>query len=215
MAKGIARYSLYTMTFLAVGVAIHAMRYDAVPANIYLGVDSAIREVIARVPIRALTHMIVGPIALLAGPWQFFPGLRARRPAVHRWTGRIYVAACMISGIGALFTAPYASGGPIASIGFTALAILWLGTTFAGWRMAVARKIEIHRILMRFSYALAFGAVTLRIQIPLGFIFFGFTSYRDMSVWLAYTSWIPNVLAVALYTAATSAQRRNVDALAT
>lgn len=215
MAKGIARYSLYTMTFLAVGVAIHAMRYDAVPANIYLGVDSAIRGVIARVPIQALTHMIVGPIALLAGPWQFFPGLRARRPAVHRWTGRTYVAACMISGVGALFTAPYASGGPIASIGFATLALLWLATTFAGWRMAVARKFEIHRILMRFSYALTFGAVTLRIQIPLGFIFFGFTSYRDMSVWLAYTSWIPNVLAVALYTVATSAQRRNVDALAT
>ena len=65
MAKGIARYSLYMMTFLAVGVAIHAMRYDAVPANIYLGVDSAIRGVIARVPIQALTHMILGPIALV------------------------------------------------------------------------------------------------------------------------------------------------------
>ncbi len=215
MAKGIAHYSLYMMTFLAVGVAIHAMRYDAVPANIYLGVDSAIRGVIARVPIQALTHMIVGPIALLAGPWQFFSGLRARKPAVHRWTGRTYVAACMISGVGALFTAPYASGGPIASIGFETLALLWLATTFAGWRMAVARKFELHRILMRFSYALTFGAVTLRIQIPLGFIFFGFTSYRDMSVWLAYTSWIPNVLVVALYTVATSAQRRNVDALAT
>lgn len=212
MAKGIARYSLYAMTFLAVGVALQSMRYDAVLANIYLGVDNAIREVIARVPVQALTHMIVGPIALLTGPWQFFPGLRARKPAVHRWTGRTYVAACIISGIGALFTAPYASGGPIASIGFTALAVLWLGTTFAGWRMAVARKFELHRLLMRFSYALTFGAVTLRIQIPLGFIFFGFTSYRDMSVWLAYTSWIPNVLAVAIYTLATSTRRRDTSA---
>ena len=215
MAKGIARYSLYLMTFLAVGVAIHAMRYDMVPANIYLGIDSAIRGVITRVPLQALTQMIVGPLALMTGPWQFFPGLRARRPAVHRWTGRTYVAACMISGVGALFTAPFASGGPVASVGFTTLAILWLGTTFAGWRMAVARKFEVHRILMRFSYALAFGAVTLRIQIPLGFMFFGFTSYREMSVWLAYTSWIPNVLAVAVYTLATSAQRRNASALAT
>jgi hypothetical protein len=215
LAKGIARYSLYLMTFLAVGVAIHAMRYDMVPANIYLGIDSAIRGVIGRVPVQALTHMVVGPIALMTGPWQFFPGLRARRPAFHRWTGRTYVAACMISGVGALLTAPFASGGPVASIGFTALAILWLGTTFAGWRMAVARKFELHRILMRFSYALAFGAVTLRIQIPLGFMFFGFTSYREMSVWLAYTSWIPNVFAVAAYTLATSAQRRNTNVLAT
>ena len=63
------------------------------------------------------------------------------------------------------------------------------------------------------AIALTFGAVTLRIQIPLGFIFFGFTSYREMSVWLAYTSWIPNVVAVGLYTLATSTQRKNADAL--
>ena len=80
--------------------------------------------------------------------------------------------------------------------------------------MAVARRFELHRILMRFSYALTFGPVTLRIQIPLGFVFFGFTSYREMSVWLAYTSCIPNVLAVGLYTLATRAPRRNANALA-
>lgn len=214
MEKGIARYSLYTMAFLAVGVAIHAMRYDAVPANIYLGVDSAIRGVIARVPIQALTHMIAGPIALLLGPWQFFPRLRARRPKLHRWTGRTYVAACLISGVGALFTAPFASGGPIASVGFTILAVLWIATTFTGWRAAVAQDFELHRMLMRFSYAMTFAAVTLRLQIPFGFAFFGFASYREMSVWLAYTSWIPNVIVVALYTLAQSVRRRDTPAIA-
>ena len=214
MEKGIARYSLYTMAFLAAGVAIHAMRYDAVPWNIYLGVDDAIRGVIERVPLQALTHMIAGPIALLAGPWQFFPRLRTNHPRIHRWTGRTYVAACIVSSIGALFTAPYASGGPIAGVGFALLGTLWLGTTVAGWRAAVARKFELHRILMRFSYAMAFGAVTLRLQIPFGFMFFGFTSYRDMSVWLAYTSWIPNVVVVALYTLATALRKRGPSAVA-
>lgn len=208
MEKEIARYSLYTMAFLAVGVAVHAMRYDAAPWNIYLGVDAAIRGVIERVPLQALTHMIAGPIALFAGPWQFFPRLRANHPAIHRWTGRIYVTACVFSGVGALFTAPFASGGPVASVGFMTLAVLWLGTTVGGWRSAVAKKFELHRTLMRFSYAMTFGAVTLRLQIPFGFMFFGFTSYRDMSVWLAYTSWIPNVIVVALYTLATAMRRR-------
>jgi hypothetical protein len=41
--------------------------------------------------------------------------------------------------------------------------------------------------------------VTLRLQIPLGFALFHFVSYRDMSVWLAYTSWLPNVAVVAIY----------------
>jgi len=206
--KGIARFGLYTMAFLAVGIAIQAMRYQAVPFNVFVGVDSDIRAVIARVPVQALTHMLIGPIALLTGPWQFFAGLRARHPKFHRWNGRIYVTACLISGIGALFTAPFASGGMVASIGFTLLALSWLGTTFAGWRLAVARNFAMHRIFMRFSYALTFAAVTLRLQIPLGFIFLGFTSYREMSVWLAYTCWIPNVIAVGLYTLARASRGR-------
>lgn len=204
MEKGIARFGLYAMAFLAVGVAIQSMRYDAVPLNIFLGVDNDIRAVIARVPVQALTHMLVGPIALLTGPWQFFANLRTKYPSLHRWNGRTYVATCMISGFGALLTAPFASGGVVASIGFTMLALSWLATTFAGWRFAVARNFALHRIFMRFSYALTFAAVTLRLQIPLGFIFLGFTSYREMSVWLAYTCWIPNVIAVALYTLAAS-----------
>jgi hypothetical protein len=69
-----------------------------------------------------------------------------------------------------------------------------------GWRTALQRNFEQHRIWMRYSYAMTFGAVTLRLQIPFGFIFFGFHSYAAMSVWLAYTAWIPNVIVVALYT---------------
>jgi hypothetical protein len=46
------------------------------------------------------------------------------------------------------------------------LALCWLGTTFAGWRAAVARNFALHRVLMRFSYGLAFAGVTLRLQIP-------------------------------------------------
>jgi hypothetical protein len=199
MENGIVRFGRYTLAFLAVGVGLHALRYTAVPANIWLGVDQGIRGVIEHVPLQALTHMIVAPIALLTGPWQFIPGLRARWPRLHRWTGRLYVLACVVAGIGALATAPFASGGPIAGLGFGILAVLWLWTTISGWRAAVNRKIDQHRIWMRFSYALTFGAVTLRLQIPFGFIFFHFHSYSEMSVWLAYTAWIPNVIVVAIY----------------
>lgn len=199
MENWIVRFGRYALAFLAAGVAVHALRYAAVPANHWFGIDEGIRGVIERVPLQALTHMIVAPIALLAGPWQFLPRLRASRPRLHRWMGRTYVAASVVAGIGALATAPFASGGPVAGIGFAVLAILWLGTTIAGWRAAVNRKFDQHRIWMRFSYAMTFSAVTLRLQIPFCFIFFGFHSYAEMSVWLAYTSWIPNVIAVALY----------------
>lgn len=42
---------------------------------------------------------------------------------------------------------------------------------------------------------MTFGAVTLRLQIPIGFIM-GYKNYSAMSVWLAYTAWIPNLLFV-------------------
>ena len=48
------------------------------------------------------------------------------------------------------------------------LAVCWVAVTAGAWLAAVQRKIELHRLLMRFSYAMTFGAVTLRMQIPLG-----------------------------------------------
>jgi len=201
MERGIGRFGLWTMGLLAVGVAAHATRFVAVPANIWLGVDEGIRSVVERVPLQALTHMIIAPIALFIGPFQFVPSLRARRPQLHRLMGRTYVAACTIAGVGALATAPYASGGPVAAIGFATLAFLWITVTLGAWRAAMVRNFDLHRLLMRFSYAMTFGAVTLRLQIPF-FFMAGFHSYTEASVWLAYTSWIPNVIVVGLWSMA-------------
>ena len=198
MERGIARIGRWTMGFLAIGVALYSLRFAGVPAHIWMGIDAGIRGVIERVPLQALTHMLIAPIALFVGPFQFNSRIRATRPRLHRTMGKIYVAACTIAGIAALATAPYASGGPIAGLGFATLAVCWIAATLGAWRAAVARKFDLHRLLMRFSYAMTFGAVMLRLQIPF-FFMAGFHSYSEASVWLAYTSWIPNVIAVALY----------------
>ena len=211
MERGISRFSLATMALLAVAVALYSFRFAAMPAHIWLGVDPGIRTAIERAPLQALTHMIIAPIALLVGPFQFFSSIRAKRPALHRLMGKIYVAACLIAGVAALATVPYASGGPIASLGFGILAFLWIATTFGAWRAAVARKFDLHRLLMRFSYAMTFGAVTLRIQIPF-FLMSGFHSYSEASVWLAYTAWIPNVIVVALWSMVAGLRRPAVAA---
>lgn len=194
----IGKSAFAIMALLAASVALYSLRFYGVPAGHWLDVDAGIREVIARVPVQALTHMLIAPIALLLGPFQFYPKLRTRYPQVHRWSGRVYVTACVVAGIAGLAASPYASGGPVAGLGFGILAVLWVSTTLGAWRAAVRRRFALHRLLMRFSYAMTFGAVTLRLQIPLGFVL-GYSSYSAMSVWLAYTSWIPNVVAVAIY----------------
>src|SRR5450631_584465 len=206
VGKYIARSGLALMALLAASVALYSLRFYGVLSDNWLDVDPGIRAVIARVPIQALTHMLIGPIALFLGPFQFYPELRAKYPLAHRWSGRVYVTACVAAGMAALVTSPYASGGPVAGLGFGILAVLWVSTTVGAWRAAVQGQFALHRLLMRFSYAMTFGAVTLRLQIPLGFML-GYPSYSAMSVWLAYTSWIPNVIVVALYSIARAIRR--------
>ncbi|SRR5258708_35984335 len=198
VGKYLVRSALAIMALLATGVALYSLRYYGVLVDSWLDVDPNIRAVITHVPIQALTHMLIAPIALLLGPFQFIPELRARFPQAHRWSGRVYVTACVVAGIGGLAASPYASGGPVAGLGFGILAVLWVGTTLGAWGAAMQRQFALHRLLMRFSYAMTFGAVTLRLQIPLG-LALGYPTYSAMSVWLAYSSWIPNVIVVALY----------------
>jgi uncharacterized membrane protein len=198
VAKRLARFGIVFMTVASLGVALYSLRYFAVLADFWPAVDEGIQGVVRRVPIQSLTHMLVAPIALLVGALQFIQPLRVRRPKMHRYLGRIYVVSCVVAGIAGVATALHASGGPVAGWGFGILGVLWVATTIGGWRAAVQRRLELHRVLMRFSYAMTFGAVTLRLQIPIGFAL-GYASYSEMSVWLAYTAWIPNVLAVAAY----------------
>lgn len=199
MTSASSRLGYLLVASLSAGIALYSLRFVAVPWNVWFGIGPEIMGTVKRVPIQALTHMIVAPVALLVGPFQFWAGLRARRPALHRWMGRTYVAACTIAGLGALATAPFASGGPVAGLGFGILAVLWLAATLGAWNAAMKRDFVMHRRLMRYSFAMTFAAVTLRLQIPIGIIFFHFPSYGPLSPWLAYTSWIPNVLVVWAY----------------
>jgi len=207
MQQRIAKFGLGFMVVSAVIVALFSLRFYGVPFGHWAPMDPRMRDLITAIPFRALTHMLIAPLALLIGALQFLPRLRARYPRAHRYIGRIYVASCVIAGVGALTMVPHALGGPVAGLGFGILAVLWIAATLGGWWAAVRRKLELHRLLMRLSYAMTFGGVTLRLQIPLGFLL-GFSSYAAMSVWLAYTSWIPNVIAVGVYTALERARKR-------
>jgi hypothetical protein len=107
------RLCMIIIALLAALVALYSFRFFGVLNGVWFGVDPGIREVIAGDPVGALTHMLVAPVALLLGPFQFIPRLRESHRAVHRWTGRVYVAACVIAGFAGPVTAFHASGGPV------------------------------------------------------------------------------------------------------
>lgn len=179
--------------FLSLGIALYGYRYLVPPMAV------APPDVAKNLMIRPwLTiHAGFAATALLIGPFQFVRGVRTARPHLHRWMGRIYVAACLIGGSAGLVLAYGTDAGPIAQAGFGLLAICWITCAAQAWRLALAGRFVEHRRWMTRSFALTFAAVTLRLYLPvapiLGYPFLD--GYRAIS-WLC---WVPNLIVAELY----------------
>ncbi|BAJ32009.1 MULTISPECIES: DUF2306 domain-containing protein [Kitasatospora] len=145
---------------LALLVAAFSARYFTLDRGSFLEEQRDVYA--AHLPV-LLLHIGGGVLALSLGPLQFLPRLRARRPAVHRWTGRVYVLAAALTGVGGLLIAPYGLYPPLAPLAFTLLAALVLTTTALGLHHARHARIPAHRAWMLRSYALIFAAVTFRL----------------------------------------------------
>lgn len=147
-----------------------------------------------------LVHISASPVALALATFQLLPGLRARRPGLHRWAGRAYGVAILIGGLGALGMLPTSNGGVAAQVGFGLLAVFWIGTTGIAIRHAMARRIADHRRWMIRSFALTFAAVTLRVELPILIFGFGLT-YAGAIAILSWLCWMPNALVAELWLA--------------
>jgi len=138
-------------------------------------------------------HFVTGGLALIVGVWGFRRDLLAKRRGLHKALGKLYMVCVLFSGVAAGAMACFAMGGLVPQVGFAVLAVLWLGTTFAGWRTIHKRKdVVAHRRWMVRSYALTCAAITLRIQLgPLAMLLQGFEpAYRIV----AWSAWVPNAL---------------------
>ena len=177
--------------FLSVGVAGYA--YWGVAAG-----GPPAPEVVANLFARPwlMVHMALAGTALLVGPLQLLPALRRRR-ALHRWLGRTYVVGCLAGGVAGLLMAFGTTAGPVAAWGFGSLGVVWLITSIEGWRMARARRFDAHRAWMIRSFSLTFGAVMLRVYLPLSQVMgIEFLAAYSAIAWLA---WVPNLLVAEAY----------------
>ena len=142
------------------------------------------------------THITLGGIALLIGWLQFSKKLRRNYIKLHRTIGKIYVTSVLISGPAGFYIAFFASGGLSPKLGFSIGALLWTIFTYLGYNSIRKGNIETHRKFMMYSYAGTFGAVTLRLWLPLLIFIFGeFLMAYQIVAWL---SWIPNILVIYL-----------------
>ncbi|GAA3095047.1 hypothetical protein GCM10020001_008770 [Nonomuraea salmonea] len=119
-------------------------------------------------------HVVFGSIAMITCCLQIWPWFRARYPRAHRRIGRVYVfAGCLPSGLLGLTVGVATPWGPVTMVSNVLLALLWLGCTLAGWRMARQRRFADHRRWMVRSFALTMSIVTNRIYgVLFGILFF-------------------------------------------
>lgn len=142
-------------------------------------------------------HVAAAATALILGPIQFLPGVRARYSTLHRWLGRTYVVACSIGGVAGFMLALGASTGWISTTGFGLLAITWTTTTALAWRSATQRNFAEHRAWMLRSFALTFAAVTLRLYLPVAALLP--VSFEDAYRAISFLAWVPNLIVAEVY----------------
>lgn len=139
-------------------------------------------------------HIIFGGIALMIGWLQFHKGLRKKFPRLHRMIGKTYILSVILSGIPGFYIALHASGGLSPKLGFSLGAILWVFLAYKGYSSIRKGEVEAHKHYLMYNYAGTFGAVTLRLWLPILIALFGeFLLAYQVVAWL---SWIPNMIIV-------------------
>lgn len=192
MTNTVRRTGLTMLFILCFGVAAYAIgMYGVGPGAERLHPE--MRATFESHPIGIGTHIFASALALLLGPFQFSRRLRSARPALHRWTGRIYLGvAVVVGGTAGLYMSYHAFGGLLAKLGFAGLALGWLYTGAKAFSTARARDFVAHRRWMIRNFSLSVAAVTLRLYLPPVFIFqLPFAQSYAVIAWLC---WLPNLL---------------------
>jgi len=115
-------------------------------------------------------HVVSASCALLVAPLQFVGIVRKRFPAVHRWTGWVYVVGALIAGI-ASFRLSFLSSCRMCIPPFAIWSGLFLLVTGLAIVMAVRRNFEAHRQFMIRSWVLMNGFVLVRLDTHIPFPF--------------------------------------------
>jgi len=182
----------FMLAFFALANALQALRYLLPHVPFPAALDNFSQRRIA-----LSLHALGGAIALLAGPLQFVPRFRESNWNRHRLLGWIYCSAVLLGWCASLWIAPHAQTGWIASAGFLTLGAAWIVATGLAVRFILRGDAMTHRRWMIRSYALAAAAITLRIYLPLSFVFHvPFSIGYPAIAWLC---WIPNALVAEVY----------------
>jgi uncharacterized membrane protein len=137
-----------------------------------------------------LVHVVPGLVFMILGPLQFVRRLRTRRPRLHRWCGRIFVAAGLVIGISALrMTSLMAIGGANERAAITLFAIVFLVSLVKAFIHIRRREFALHREWMLRAFAIGLAVATIR---PIVGVFIAFRrlspqEFFGIAFWIGFT----------------------------
>jgi hypothetical protein len=104
-------------------------------------------------------HFAMGVVLVLAWPILLSARIRARHRAVHRWTGRIYVVAGLLAGIGGTsFILTHGAYTPSASIAFGVWGAVLMLCSVMAYLHARAKRFDLHRAWAIRLFAMVLGS---------------------------------------------------------
>jgi uncharacterized membrane protein len=189
---GIRAAAAALLWLLSLGVAAYAIvAYTALPLG--TTIDPAMRAGFAEHATAVYLHAFAAATALLLGPLQLSTKLRTARPALHRWTGRVYLGVgVLVGGLSGLYLAQFAYGGLAARLGFGTLAAAWLYTGLRAFLAIRGGAVDEHRRWMLRNFALTFAAVMLRLYVPAAVV--AGAEFEQAYTAIAWLCWVPNLL---------------------
>jgi hypothetical protein len=139
-------------------------------------------------------HIIGSSVILLAGFFQFSKKVYNNK-ALHRALGKLYVFGVLLfAAPGAYVMTLFINRGTGVFISFLLQNTLWVVFTLAAFLLVKNGRIDDHIKMMNRSYALAFGAVTLRFYIWLFTVLGNGVNFHNNYLIIAFLSWVPNLI---------------------
>ncbi len=117
-------------------------------------------------------HMLAGALITLLAPLQLLAPLRARFPAIHRWSGYTLFAGAIVAGLGGLayIALRHTIGGPMMDFAFAGYGVCLLIAALQTVRLARARNFERHQEWGLRLFVLAIGSWLYRLQYQLWYL---------------------------------------------
>lgn len=180
-------------------LAVAALAYLLYQLPTYITFDPAKTHIELQFPLHYAilsAHVMTGAVTMVTLVLQLWPWLRRNHPAIHRWSGHLYVfGGALPSALLALAMFPVAF--KAGSVAVLMSGILWAVTSVVGWVRARQGRYAEHRRWMLYSFAIVWGQTVWGLVI--GLTLFSLPVAVDVtyiSEAARWVGWVGNLLLV-------------------